>query len=134
MLSDTFSAIFFPEYLNNFVTKCKYNIYENISISKQGFHLDNTNNTINTFNTSMWTMFCKQVVKSHSSYITYNILFNCSHIDTFKYNLKLAFQYNRDGLLYRKIMHLHTIFMVTLENTMKPKNSRKVTDHKHHWH
>lgn len=53
LLSDTFSAIFFPEYLNNFVTKCKYNIYENISISKQGFHLDNTNNTINTFNTSM---------------------------------------------------------------------------------
>lgn len=42
-------------------------------------------------------MFCKHVVKSHSSYI-YNILFNCSHMDTFKYTLKLAFHYNRDGL------------------------------------
>lgn len=43
-------------------------------------------------------MFCKHVVKCHSSYITYNILFNCSHMDTFKYTLKLAFHYNRDGL------------------------------------
>lgn len=70
-------------------------------------------------------MFCKHVVKSHSSYITYNILFNCSHIDTFKYNLKLAFQYNRDGRLYGKIMHLHAIFMATLENTMKQETPEK---------